>query len=530
MRFGVLAHPLDFGFGQAGRLFDPHGRLFARTQILGRYVQDAVLVDVELDLDLRHAARRRRNPFQVELAQQPVVDSHLSLALIDLDRHGRLAVGCRAERLLPFGRNRCVAFDQRRHDAAFGLDAQRQRRYVQQEHVLAVACQHAGLDRCADRHHFVRIDALVRFLAEDLADQRLNLGHPRRSADQDHFVDVARRILGVLQSLHHRASAALDQLVDQFFELGPRDRYLQMLGTGSVGRDERQIDVRLRHAAQLFLGPLAGFLQALQRHRVAAQIDAVLLLELSRHIVDQLLVEIVAAQMRIAAGADHLENLVPLFVVQFQDRDVEGAAAQVEHNDLFASPLVQPVGHRRGRRLVDDPRDLQTGDLSGVLRGLPLSIVEIGRHGDHGFVHLVPEVRFGRLFQLTQDLGGNFLRRVPRAIDLDVHIVLRIPHHLVGYHLLFRLDFVVPPSHEPLNRIHRVVRVGDRLAPRRFAHQHLAFGRERHHARRQPVSLSVRDHLRICPLHNGYHRIRCSQIDSDNFFALSHRRCSFLRN
>ena len=58
---------------------------------------------------------------------------------------------------------------------------------------LHVAGQHAALDRGADGHDFVRVDALVRLLAvEHLLDELLHLRHARRTAHQHHFVDVLR--------------------------------------------------------------------------------------------------------------------------------------------------------------------------------------------------------------------------------------------------------------------------------------------------------------------------------------------------
>jgi len=48
-----------------------------------------------------------------------------------------------------------------------------------------------------------------------------------------------------------------------------------------------------------------------------------------------------------------------------QDADVERAAAQVEHEDRLVLMLVQAVGERGGRRLVDDPQDLQARDPAG---------------------------------------------------------------------------------------------------------------------------------------------------------------------
>ena len=59
----------------------------------------------KLDLDLRHAARRRRDALEVELAEQLVARGHLALALVDLDRHRRLVVVGGGEGLRELGRD-----------------------------------------------------------------------------------------------------------------------------------------------------------------------------------------------------------------------------------------------------------------------------------------------------------------------------------------------------------------------------------------------------------------------------------------
>src|SRR4029453_13243939 len=63
-----LAHLFVFLVGKAARSLDAYLLLLAGALVLGGDVDDAVGVDVERDLDLRHAARRRRNADQVELA------------------------------------------------------------------------------------------------------------------------------------------------------------------------------------------------------------------------------------------------------------------------------------------------------------------------------------------------------------------------------------------------------------------------------------------------------------------------------
>ena len=75
---------------------------------------------------------------QLEGAEQLVVTGELALALVDLDEHGGLAVLGGGEDLRGLGRDRGVAVDELGHDAALGLDAERQGGHVDEQDVLAV--------------------------------------------------------------------------------------------------------------------------------------------------------------------------------------------------------------------------------------------------------------------------------------------------------------------------------------------------------------------------------------------------------
>ena len=131
---------------------------------------------------------------------------------------------------------------------------------------------------------------------------------------------------------------------------------------------------------QLDLGLFRRFLQALQRHLVLRQVDAMLFLELVGQVVDDPHVEVFTAKERVAVGGFHFEQAV----VDFQDGDVEGAAAKVIDRDRLGLFLVETIGQRGRRRFVDDAQHFKTGDLARVLGGLTLGVVEIGRHGDDG--------------------------------------------------------------------------------------------------------------------------------------------------
>src|SRR5690606_37407156 len=92
VRLGVLHHLLDLGLRQAARRLDADLLLLAGRLVLRGHVQDAVRVDVERDLDLRYATRRRRDARQLEAADGAVVRGHGALTLQHMDLDGRLVV------------------------------------------------------------------------------------------------------------------------------------------------------------------------------------------------------------------------------------------------------------------------------------------------------------------------------------------------------------------------------------------------------------------------------------------------------
>ena len=361
-------------------------------------------------------------------------------------------------------------------------------------------------------------------LAEHLLDQFLNLGDSSGTADQHDFVDLAGLHSSVLKHLLHRPTTTLDKAVDKLLELGSADVHLQVLGPRSVGRDEGQVDVGGLRRAEFLLRFFACFLQTLQGHGVLANVDTLFLLELVGHVVHQAIVQVVAAEVAVAAGADYAEHALG----HRQNGDVEGSAAEVEDRDLLGLLFVQTISQRGCGRLVDDSCHFQTGDLTGVLGGLTLGVVEVCRHGDDGLVDFVSQVRLGRLFQLSQGRGGNFRRRKFAAIDLDLDVVLRPTDDLVGYDLLFRGHFIVAAAHESLDRGDGSLWIRNGLSSCRLAHERFVFVRVSDHAGCEPVAFGVGDDFGFFAFHHCNNRVSGSQIDTDDFFAFSHWILLFL--
>ena len=69
VRFGFLHHAVDFRIRQTGARLDLDVVRLAGSLVLRAHVQDAVRVDIEGHFNLRQSARRRRDAFEVELAE-----------------------------------------------------------------------------------------------------------------------------------------------------------------------------------------------------------------------------------------------------------------------------------------------------------------------------------------------------------------------------------------------------------------------------------------------------------------------------
>ena len=177
----------------------------ARRLVLRRDVHDAVGVDVEGDFDLGHAARRRRDTDQLELAERLVVDAISRSPWKTWTSHRRLIVIGGGEGLGLLGRDRGVALDDLGHHATLGLDTERQRGDVEQEDVLHVALQDAGLHGGADGDDLVGVHALVGLFARSPWYQLLDRGNTGRTAYHNDVVDLVEGQTGVLDRLVERA-------------------------------------------------------------------------------------------------------------------------------------------------------------------------------------------------------------------------------------------------------------------------------------------------------------------------------------
>ena len=233
-----------------------------------------------------------------------------------------------------------------------------------------------------------------------------------------------------------------------------------------------------------------------------------LLLELGNDVLDDALVEVLAAEECVAVGGQHFELLLAIDIGDLDDRHVEGAATQVIDGNLAVAlfVLVEAEGECCRCWLIDDALDIQPGDAASVLRRLTLRVVEVCGHGDDGFGDRFAQIVLGGLLHLAQDFGADLLRSDLVAAHLNPRIAVVGSSDLVGHQIDVLLHFLLGEfaADQALHRVQRVLGVGDGLTLRRGADEDLAAVLVGHDRRCGARTFAVLDHLGGVAFHDRH--------------------------
>ena len=269
-------------------------------------------------------------------------------------------------------------------------------------------------------------------------------------------------------------------------------------------RDERKLLLGFDHGAPQRLHGLAVARQRSSPHSGLNVFEAD---------ADEPVVDIVAAEVRVAVGGEHFEDAV----VQLQDGDVEGAAAQVVDGDDAFLALVEAVGQRGGGGLVDQAQDFEAGDAAGVLGGLPLGVVEVGRDRDHGLRDRLAQMRFGVLLELAQHEGGNLRRREGLLAELNPDDRFAVRRDAEGEQLQLVLHVGDAAAHQALHRIDGAVGLVDEQRARPVSRpRSRPTAGQRHDARNQAVAILAGDDLGRGQVHVGDQAVGGAEVDADD--------------
>ena len=208
-------------------------------------VDDAVGVDVEGHLDLRHAARRRRDADEIELAEQLVVGRHLAFALEDADRH-RGWLSSAVEKTWLFLVGMVVLRSIRRVNTPPRVSMPSDSGVTSSSSTsLTSPCRTPPWIAAPMATTSSGLTPLCGSLPKNCLHRLLTFGMrvmpPTRTTSS---ISPGWRPASFSAALHG-PDGALDQVVDQALELGAGQLDVRCFGPDCVGGDERQVDLGL---------------------------------------------------------------------------------------------------------------------------------------------------------------------------------------------------------------------------------------------------------------------------------------------
>ena len=194
----------------------------------------------------------------------------------------------------------------------------------------------------------LRVGALTRELSNRLVHQ----WHSRLAAHHQELVDLMRQTTRLLEDALAGLDGSSDQVRGELLELLTGNEYVDVQDIGALTVDGVELDVGLVVTRERNLCRLCSIANALDGDAIEAEIHAVLRVEVLEHKLHQAVVKVHAAEEGVSPRGDDLVD--PSLDVD--DRDVEGASAQVIDGDALVQSLAQAVDQRSRGRLVEDAK------------------------------------------------------------------------------------------------------------------------------------------------------------------------------
>mmetsp|Transcript_58 Transcript_58/g.35 ORF Transcript_58/g.35 Transcript_58/m.35 type:complete len:307 (+) Transcript_58:998-1918(+) len=287
-----------------------------------------------------------------------------------------------------------------------------------------------------------------------------------------------------------------------------------MLGAGGVGGKISEVHLGLVGGGELNLGLLSGFSDSLESELVVGDIHAVLVVELLDKELLEAVVEVLTSEGSVTVSGLDLEDTS----CDFENGNIESSTTKIVHGDDLSVSLIETEGEGSGGRLVNDSLHLEVSDLSGILSGLSLRVVEVGGHSNNGLLDGVSNVRLSGLLHLHEHVGADLLRRVLLSLSLNPGVTVAGSDDLVGEGLEILLgSFIIESTpDQTLAREDRVLGVSDSLSLGGDSNESLGVVGEGNSRRSGSLAFGILDDLGVAALHDGNTRVGGSQIDSDD--------------
>src|SRR6185369_3064247 len=240
----------------------------------------------------------------------------------------------------------------------------------------------------------------------------------------------------------------------------------------------------------------------------------------------QKIVDIVAAEVRIAVGGEYLVDIAFTGGNQFEDGDVEGAATEIVDGHASALFFVQAVGERRCGGLIHQAQNVEARNSSRVLGRLALRVVEIRGDGDDRAIDGFTEVRFGPIFELAENKRRDFRWREEFVAELDANDVPAGGIDAEREQPQFVLNVSDTATHQALYRIDAAFRLFEQATASGFADDDATVRIDADHRGAQRAAAWTDDTLRRIGLRIGVRDQTVGSAEIDSYYASHVRSCA----
>lgn len=187
---------------------------------------------------------------------------------------------------------------------------------------------------------------------------------------ETHLIDLILLDTGILQYLFNRLHGLAEKIHVKFLELGASESLGEVIAT--VKGFNFELGGLL--AGESPLGLLDFPFKFTHGPQVLRDVDISLLLVKFDKVVDNTVIKVFTTQVSVTSGGQDLKDTL----VDGEERNIEGSSSEIVDNDTsFTALLVETVCDGGGGGFVDDTKDLKTGNGTGILGGLALSVIEV---------------------------------------------------------------------------------------------------------------------------------------------------------
>lgn len=331
------------------------------------------------------------------------------------DSKGRMVVIRSGEGMRIIGRDSGVELDKEGEKEEKSLNEERKRGKVEKKKVIEVEMKKEEMDRRENGKELIRVKEIVRLIEEEGIKELMNIGNEGNEEEKKKLVNLERIEEGIIERRIERIESEMKEIIEKDLKIGERKIDRKMIRESMVRSDERKVDLGMMRGRKLDIGILGRLIEEMKGKIVVIKVDENLIIEIGKKILEKKNIEVLKEKESVEIGGIKLKKEVE----DLKKRKVESKEEKVIERDGIELDIVEKIGKRRRGRIVDDEKKLKKGDIEGIIGGMKMGVVEVGRKSDEGMSKGLEKVGLRSLINIMKDNRGDMRRRIFIEVKIE---------------------------------------------------------------------------------------------------------------